>query len=46
MAEKLLKEEAIDLSGREKTKEEYYILDDFIEGKDYCDSVSEAWMNF
>lgn len=44
MAEKLLKEEAIDLSGREKTKKEYYILDDFIEGKDYCDSVSEAWM--
>ena len=44
MAEKLLKEEAIDLSKCPKTKEGYYILDDFIEGKDYCDTISEVWI--
>jgi len=43
MAEKLLKKEAIDLSKCLKTKEGYYILHDFIEGKDYCNTVSEAW---
>lgn len=44
MQEKLKKGEAIDLSPCPRTKEGYYILDDFIEGMDYCDAKNEWWI--
>lgn len=44
MAEKLLKGDAVDLRDCDKTTKGYYILDDFIEEKDYCDSKDESWI--
>lgn len=44
MAEKLRNGEAIDLSGCPLSEEGYYVLDDFIEGMDYCDAAREAWI--
>jgi len=44
MAQKLRTGEAIDLSGRPLTPEGFYKLDDFIEGVDYCDAGTEAWI--
>lgn len=44
MEEKLNRGEAIDLSQCERTKEGFYILDDFIEDKDYCDAEKEYWI--
>ena len=44
MARKLRNGQAIDVSGCAKTTEGYYQLDDFFEGKDYCDAKEEAWI--
>jgi hypothetical protein len=44
MEEKINRGDAIDLSQCERTKEGYYILDDFIEDKDYCDKEKEYWI--
>ena len=44
MEEKLNRREAIDLSHCGRTEDGYYILDDFIEGKDYCDQKKEYWI--
>ncbi|MEI6949787.1 hypothetical protein V9K67_21550 [Paraflavisolibacter sp. H34] len=44
MAAKLRRGEAIDVAGCPRTLEGFYILDDFMEGKDYCDAATEAWI--
>ena len=44
MEEKITKGEAVDLSQCERTKEGFYILDDFIEDLDYCDAEKEYWI--
>jgi hypothetical protein len=44
MQEMLEEGEAIDLSGNAKTADGFYILDEFVDEKDYCDSKREAWI--
>lgn len=44
MARKLRAGQAIDVSGNLKTEEGYYILDDFFDEKDYCNSQTEEWI--
>lgn len=44
MQEKLQRGDAIDVSKSEKTLEDDYILTDFTEDVDYCDSVNEWWI--
>ena len=43
MQEKLEEGEAIDLSTN-KREGRYYVLDEVVEGMDYCDSVRECWI--
>lgn len=35
---------AIDISNCEKTSDGYYVLPNFIDGKDYCDLKLEKWI--
>jgi hypothetical protein len=43
MARKLISGRAIDISGC-KRESGYYVLGQVVEGKDYCDAKSEAWI--
>lgn len=43
MRKKLVKREAIDISGCER-EGDYYILTKFVDGKDYCDAETEMWV--
>lgn len=44
MREKVSKYEAIDISDKPKNKDGDYILNTFIEDKDYCDIKEEFWI--
>lgn len=44
MEEKLQKRECIDVSGRPRSEEGYFILNGFVEGLDYCDAATERWI--
>jgi len=44
MQEKILRGDAIDLSGCKRTPEGYYILTHFVEDVDYCDKQTEQWI--
>ena len=44
MQEKLLAGEALDVSSRPVTADGDYLLDDFVEDVDYCDSKKESWI--
>ena len=45
MARKLQNGEAIDVSGFKRDVLDDYILPDFVENVDYCDSKSETWIH-
>lgn len=44
MQRKLIKRKAIDVSTCERTAAGDYLLAEFVEGKDYCDALAEAWI--
>lgn len=44
MQEKLLNGEAVDVKECDRTADRDYILAEFLEGVDYCDSGVEAWI--
>lgn len=44
MARKVRKGEAIDLRGAKRTEEGEYILEEFVDGVDYCDTEREVWI--
>jgi hypothetical protein len=44
MARKLIAGRAIDISKQPRTRGGYYILDHYVDGKDYCDAKQEAWV--
>jgi hypothetical protein len=44
MEEMIQSGEAIDLSNNKRTEDGDYILDEFVDGSDYCDAKREVWI--